>query len=249
MSERKDGRGWVYQGRQVEIHPFAQMASCFPTVPFNFGKAAFVRQANSYPRINLTVREDFIPTPKLKPVMKCNFFPVCILSLTGLVAACQQAPTKVNEPRGVRTGAAAVASKLLALEDAEKIMGEQAELTGNTFLKKGDTLEYKCDYTALSQDATTSKTGKLYFMYEVYGGAAAAANAYAAIYRANSGHDGVEAVSGLGNEAYYHSDQTGFYFFLVRKKAKLFRLKLNKVTSHSSVTEFKKATKRLVGKL
>jgi hypothetical protein len=181
--------------------------------------------------------------------MKFRFFPVYILSLIGFFATCEQARTNVNEKSLIQTDPVAIASKLLTLADAEKIMGEQAKLTGNTFIKKGDTLEYKCDYTALSQDAITSKIGRLYFMYEIYGGVAAAANAYAAIYQDNSGHEGVEVVSGLGNDAYYHSDQTGFYFFLVRKNEKMFRLKLNKITSHSSVMEFKEATRRIVDKL
>ena len=181
--------------------------------------------------------------------MKCKFLPVYILSLIGLFAACQKAPTNVDEPCMIQADTVAIASKLLTLTDAEKIMGEPAKLTCNTFIKKGDTLEYKCDYTALSQDVITGKTGKLYFMYEIYGGVAAAANAYTGIYQANSRHEGVEVVSSLGNEAYYHSDQTGFYFFLVRKNEKMFRLKLNKVTSHSSVVEFKEATRRIVDKL
>ena len=181
--------------------------------------------------------------------MKCKFLSVYILSLIGLFATCQKPSTNVNEPCIIQTDTVAVASKLLTLTDAEKIMGEPAKLTCNTFIKKGDTLEYKCDYTALSQDTITSKIGKLYFMYEAYREVAAAANAYAAIYEANSRHEGVEVVSGLGNEAYYHSDQTGFYFFLVRKNEKMFRLKLNKVTSRSSVVEFKEATRRIVDKL
>jgi len=181
--------------------------------------------------------------------MKCKFLTVYFLSLIGLFAACQKAPTNVDEPCMIQADTVAIASKLFTLTDAEKIMGEPAKLTCNAFIKKGDTLEYKCDYTALSQDVITGKTGKLYFMYEIYGGVAAAANAYAAIYQANSRHEGVEVVSGLGNEAYYHSDQTGFYFFLVRKNEKMFRLKLNKVTSHSSVVEFKEATRRIVDKL
>ena len=181
--------------------------------------------------------------------MKCNFFTVYILSLTGSFAICQKAPTTVNDPYIIQIDTMATATKLLTLTDAEKIMGERAKLTGNTFIKKGDTLEYKCDYTALSLDAVTSKIGKLYFMYEVYDGVAPAAHAYAAIYQANSRHEGVEVVSGLGNEAYYHSDQTGFYFFLVRKNKKMIRLKLNKVTSHSSVIEFKNVTKHIVDKL
>lgn len=181
--------------------------------------------------------------------MKCKFFTVCILSFIGSSAACQKAPTNVNGPCMVQANTVAIAPKLLTLSDAEKIMGERAKLTCNTFLKRGDTLEYKCDYTALSEDVITSKTGKLYFMYEIYSGVAAASNAYAAIYQANRGHEGIEVVPGLGSEAYYHSDKTAFYFFVVRKNEKMIRLKLNKITSHSSVKEFKEATRRIVDKL
>jgi hypothetical protein len=78
----------------------------------------------------------------------------------------------------IQTGSEAIAQKLLTLGDVEKIMGEKAALTCNTFLKKADTVEAKCDYTALAQDAVTSKTGKLYFMYEKYSSVAAASNAY-----------------------------------------------------------------------
>jgi hypothetical protein len=181
--------------------------------------------------------------------MKCHIFPIYIISLAGLFATYQKAPTNVNEPHITSTDTAAIASRLLTLTDAKKIMGEPARLTDNSFTKKGDTLEYKCEYTALAQDAVTSKTGQLYFMYEKYKGIAAAANAYKAIYQGNSRHKGVEIVSGLGSEAYYHTDQTGFYFFLVRKNEKMFRMKLNKVTSHSSQTEFKAAARRIVDKL
>jgi hypothetical protein len=181
--------------------------------------------------------------------MKYHFFPVYIISLAGFFATYQKAPTNVNEPYITQTDTSAIASKLLTLADAKKIMGEPVQLTGNTFTKKGDTLEYRCDYTAIAQDAITSKTGKLYFMYEKFKGVAAAANAYNAIYQANRRHKGVEVVSGLGSEAYYHSDQTGFYFFLVRKNEKMFGLKLNKITSHSSEKEFKAAARRIVDKL
>jgi len=181
--------------------------------------------------------------------MKFKFFPVYILSLIGLFTTGEQRRANVNDQSLIQIDTVGIASKLLTLADAEKIMGEPAKLTGNTFMKKGDTLEYKCDYTALSQDPVTSKTGRLYFVYEIYGRVAAAANAYAAIYQSNSGHQGVEIVPSLGDDAYYHSDQTGFYFFLVRKNEKMFRLKLNKITSHSSAMEFKEAARRIVDKL
>ncbi len=181
--------------------------------------------------------------------MKYNSAPFYICFLFGLFATNEQAPARFKIQRLVQSDTADPASTLLTLADAEKIMGEPAKLTGNSFIDKGDTLEYKCDYTALSQDPVTQKTGKLYFMYEIYSGAAAAASAYADIYKANSAHEGVEIVKGLGTEAYYHSDQTGFYFYLVRKNEKMCRLKLNKITSHSSLPEFKEAIKRVVDKL
>jgi ribosomal protein L24E len=77
----------------------------------------------------------------------------------------------------------------------------------------------------------------------------AAKNAYAEIYQANKRHEGVEIVPGLGDEAYYHSDGTNFYFFLVRKDKRMFRLKLNKVTSHSSVMNFKEVARLITDRL
>jgi hypothetical protein len=198
---------------------------------------------------HLIVRDYLDLHHKMKQVMIRKIFPFHIFALIGLIASCKKAPANIDEPCVIQPDSVAIAPTLLTVADAEKIMGEPAMLTCNTFMKRGDTLEYKCDYTALSQDPITGKTGKLYFMYEIYGDVSAAANAYAAIFQANSRHEGVEVVSGLGSEAYYHSDGTGFYFFLVRKNEKMFRLKLNKVTSHSSVAGFKEVTKAIVDKI
>ena len=180
--------------------------------------------------------------------MKLEIFAAYIVAMISLFSSCNKTSgtNDDNEPCAVQTDSAAIASKLLTLSFAEQIMGEPANLTCNTFIKRGDTLEYKCDYTA---DEITVKTRKLYFMYEVYASVTVAENAYNSIYQANSGHEGVEIVPGLGDEAYYHSDGTNFYFFLVRKGEKMLRLKLNKVTSHSSEAEFKEVTGLIVDKL
>ncbi len=180
--------------------------------------------------------------------MKIQFFHAYIIAVISLMLTCKET-SPPDVPCIIQTDSDAIAPRLLTLSYAEKIMGEPAELTCNTFIKKGDTLEYKCDYTAISQDEITGKTGKLYFMYEVYASVTAAENAYTSIYQANSGHEGVEIVTGLGDEAYYHSDGTAFYFFLVRKNEKMFRLKLNKVTSHSSEANFKEVAKLIADEL
>jgi len=180
--------------------------------------------------------------------MKIQFLHACMLALINLTPTCKETSLP-DEPCVIQPDSVAIAPKLLTLSYAEKIMGESAELTCNTFIKKEDTLEYKCDFTAISKDEITGKTGKLYFMYEVYGSVAAAENAYTSIYKANSGHEGVEIATGVGDEAYYHSDGKNFYFYLVRKDEKMFRIKLNKVTSHSSEANFKEVVKFIADEL
>ena len=181
--------------------------------------------------------------------MKYNIILFCIVAAAALSANRQCLPAMAGEAGVAIHDTAAKASELLTLADATKIMGEPCSLTTNTVFKKGDTMEYKCGYSARLQDDATGKTGNLYFMYEVYKDIAAAANAYATIYSANAGHQGVKKVDGLGTEAYYHTDHTGFYFFLVRKNAKMFRLKLNKITSHASEAAFKTVVRNIMGRL
>ncbi len=175
--------------------------------------------------------------------MKLFFLNGYILSVLGLFSTCSKTSNDASDPCIIRSDSLAIAIKLLTLSSAERIMGEQANLTCNTFFKKGDTLEYKCDYTARLKDGKSGKIGKLYFMYEVYSSSVAAKNAYNEIYQANKSHEGVKIEVGLGDEAYYHTDGKAFYFYLVRKNQKMFRMKLNKVTSHSSEAAFKEVAK------
>ena len=181
--------------------------------------------------------------------MESRIFCVYIFTLIHLFPACKKNSVDATVPCIIQSDTVAIAPKLLTLSDAERIMGEPVKLTCNSFMKKIDTLEYACDYTALSEDRITRKTGKLYFIYEIYAGVAAAHNAYLSIYQANRMHPGVEIVPGLGDEAYYHSDGTNFYFFLVRKNEKMIRLKSNKTTSHSSPEEFKRVIKLIVDRI
>jgi hypothetical protein len=123
--------------------------------------------------------------------MKLEIFPVYVLVVTGLLSNCAKSSSNEDtEPCTIQADSIAIASKQLTLSDAEKIMGESAALTCNTFVQRANTLEYKCTYTALSQDDRSSKTGKLYFMSEVYDAEDAAA-AYAEIYQGNRKHEGL----------------------------------------------------------
>ena len=49
----------------------------------------------------------------------------------------------------------------------------------------------------------------------------------------------------LGDEAYFHSDGENFYFILVRKGLKMIRMKVNKITSNTSVAEFNRVARKI----
>ena len=118
--------------------------------------------------------------------MRLEIFSVYVLVVTGLFLNCAKSSSNEDtEPCTIQADSIALASKQLTLSDAKKIMGESAALTCNTFVQRTSTLEYKCTYTALSQDDRSGKTGKLYFMSEVYDAEDGAKNAYAEIYQAN----------------------------------------------------------------
>jgi hypothetical protein len=129
--------------------------------------------------------------------------------------------------------------------DAEKILGEKAYLSDSSSTIKKDTLEIKTAYTANSKDKITGKTGVIYFMIEEYIHDSSAKNAYHFIKVANENHEGVKIINDMGDEAYFHSDGQNFYFILVRKGKIMFRAKVNKITSHTSLKEFNRISKKI----
>ena len=129
--------------------------------------------------------------------------------------------------------------------DAEKILGEKAFLSDSSSTMKKDTLECKSAYTAYSKDKKKDKTVTIYFMIEHYSQELSAKNAYNSIKTANENHEGVKIVHDMGDEAYYHSDGQNFYFILVRKGKIMFRIKVNKITSHTSLSEFNLVSKKI----
>lgn len=131
------------------------------------------------------------------------------------------------------------------LPDAQKILGEKSHLSDSSTAVKKDTLEIKNAFTADAIDPATGKTGVIYFMIEEYSQLSSAKNAYQFIKVANEKHEGVKVIQGMGDEAYYHSDGNNFYFYLVRKGRRMLRIKVNKITSHTSLKEFYRVAKKI----
>ena len=133
---------------------------------------------------------------------------------------------------------------LLSLADAGKILGEPAHLKDSATTTSGDASTYSCAYTANTQEAKTGKTSVVYFLVEQYFALSSAQKRYSFIKKANENH-GIQELSGIGDEAYFHTDRKNFYFIMARKGNRVFNMKVNKITSHTSLDEFNRVAKEI----
>lgn len=136
--------------------------------------------------------------------------------------------------------------KLLTLPEAEEVIGkgkQTEELTG-----KNDTGKIlRCSYTALEK--VNGHDTNLFLVVELTKDEAAARAIYSSLKKANEDLLGLEEISGLGDEAYFHTDGENFYFILARKGSKIVRLKMNKIKKETPPSIFKKAAMSVIDKL
>ena len=137
---------------------------------------------------------------------------------------------------------------LFTLPDAEKILGEPAHLTDSGTTTKGvaskydvndsvsaikkEASTYRCAYEANAKDKKTGKTGIVYFLFEQYPQVSSATIVYSYYKRANENKPDFKELHGVGDEAWFG---TSPLFVYVRKGDKIFVLKVNKMTSMTSL--------------
>jgi hypothetical protein len=137
----------------------------------------------------------------------------------------------------------------LTLPDAEKILGEPAHITDSTNTVEDNVSTYRLSYTANTVDLKTGKTGAIYYLLEQFDNVSSAQKKYSSIKKSNEDHEGVKILHNLGDEAYFHSDGENFYFVMVRYKEKMFNMKVNKITSKTSLNEFNTAAENITAGL
>jgi hypothetical protein len=128
---------------------------------------------------------------------------------------------------------------ILTLTGAERILGEEGHLDEAVSYLDGNTKVYSSKYSSSKKDEKSWKTGTLYFMIEEYENIEAARISYESIRAANERAAGVVPLSGVGNEAYFHSDGENFLFVLIRNENLMIRMKVNKTTSHTDEAAFR----------
>jgi len=137
---------------------------------------------------------------------------------------------------------------LVTIDDVEKIMGEPLHLSDSATKRAADATTYQCAYKANTEDIKSKKTGAIYFLFEEYGQVSSAQKKYSFIKTANQNH-GIKTLHDLGDEAYFHTDRENFYFVMVRKGARVFNMKVNKITSTTSLDEFNRIAKNITDNL
>jgi hypothetical protein len=187
--------------------------------------------------------------------MKISFYIIIIILLLGGTSILTLLDNKEGEqkqillsevnqiPKSINSG------NLLTASDAEKILGQMVHLTDSSSLDKVGISQYLCSYTADFKDLKTGKTGAVYFLYEQFAEIASAKNKYKTIKTANENHEGIKILNDLGDEAYFHSDGVNFYFIMVRKGDKVFNIKVNKITSNTSLDMFNLIAKKITSSL
>jgi hypothetical protein len=139
--------------------------------------------------------------------------------------------------------------KLLSRIEAEKILGRSVELVTNSWTFTADLTRFDCTYQALANDPGDERAINLYFLLEEAADETEARRIYADIWNSNRNHRGIEVLSGIGDEAYRHSDNANFHFVMARKGKFTIRLKINRTSETTSPEELKAFAKKVIGKI
>lgn len=134
--------------------------------------------------------------------------------------------------------------KFLSFTEAEKILGQEVELVTNSWTFTTDITRFDCTYRAVEK--VRGQEVNLFFTVEESSKEMHAQKIYADIWNSNKNHKGIEILSGIGDQAYAHSDQTNFHFVLVRKEKFTVRLKVNKAVETASLEELKAFAKKVI---
>ncbi|HLG03135.1 MAG TPA: hypothetical protein VI731_06030 [Bacteroidia bacterium] len=140
-------------------------------------------------------------------------------------------------------------SRLFSLKDAESILGEPVHLSDSSSGRREAIFICKKAFIANRPDTISGKTGAVYFMIEHYNNLIEAKQKYASIKKANRKHKGIKVLNDVGDEAYFHSDGENFYFILVRKFNRVLTMKVNKITTYTSLDAFNAVARRIAAAL
>ena len=140
-------------------------------------------------------------------------------------------------------------SLVLGAREAARILGNQSRLEKITAYQDEGTKVYQSAFRDDWHDPSTGRTGILYYMYGEYMSADAAKSFLDSTLKANRINplDGIRTESGA--ELHYLTGGNVIRMAMALKGNHLIRLKVNQMTSHYSLDEFKRVAGKLASQL
>lgn len=139
--------------------------------------------------------------------------------------------------------------KFMSFAEAEKILGRRVEIVANSWNFTREATRIECTYRAVEKDERSGKGVNLFFLVEESSTEEQAKQTYARIWESNKNHRGIEPLSELGDEAYFHSDRENFQFLMARKGKFSIRFKIAKAPATASPEELKAFARRVIEQL
>jgi hypothetical protein len=138
---------------------------------------------------------------------------------------------------------------VLDVAEADRILGNESRLERVTAYLDEGTRAYQSSFRDDRLDPATGKKGVLGYMYEEYQSAEAARSFLDSTLKANriSPEDAIRMEGGA--ELHYFTGGNVIRMVMVLKGNRLIRLKVNPVTSHYSLVEFRKVAAELAKQL
>lgn len=112
-----------------------------------------------------------------------------------------------------------------AKADAERILGQAAQLTEDKKETSDNRIKRSLSYTALDKEEGTHRPINLHYTLTKYPDSVLARRAYNDILKSNTNLPGQSSLTGIGDEAWYHSDSENFSVIIVRKSDMLMLMK------------------------
>jgi hypothetical protein len=139
----------------------------------------------------------------------------------------------------------------LALDvgEADRILGNKSHLEKVTAYLDEGTRAFQSSFRDDRLDPATGKTGILGYMYEEYQSAEAARSFLDSTLKANRLSPGDAVRVEGGAELHYLTGGDVIRMVMILKENRLIRLKVNPVTSHYSLVEFRKVAAELAKRL
>ncbi len=132
----------------------------------------------------------------------------------------------------------------LTLAEASGILGEQAVQLEKNSTAEGGGHQFRTRFQASGNEQVF-----LYYQFENFENETAAKAKFDEFHAGNVSQSGFKDLSGLGHEAFFHTDDRNFSLIIARKGNEMIRLKVNKITNRYSKEKMEQVARDILARI